>query len=118
MLNQLRGYLIMKRILLVAFATSIFAVSACASSGSSAKAADDAWNKQVAEAEAGIAALKKNNAVWRDTGDWKKGYLKKAKEAYKAGDKAKADKLMKTVMREIKLAGIQFDAEKGAKPFY
>ena len=47
----------MKRILLVAFATSIFAVSACASSGSSAKAADDAWNKQVAEAEAGIKSL-------------------------------------------------------------
>ena len=108
----------MKRILLVAFATSIFAVSACASSGSSAKAADDAWNKQVAEAEAGISALKKNNAVWRDTGDWKKGYLKAAKTAYKEGDKAKADKLMKKVMSQIKLAGLQFDAEKGAKPFY
>ena len=108
----------MKRFLLVAFAASIFAVSACASSGSSAKAADDAWNKQVAEAEAGISALKKNDAVWRDTGDWKKGYLKAAKAAYKKGDKAKADKLMKKVMGQIKMAGIQHDAEMNAKPSY
>ncbi|MEA1891005.1 MAG: hypothetical protein U9N50_14665 [Pseudomonadota bacterium] len=116
----------MKRILLVAFATSIFAVSACASSGSNSKAAaDDAWNKQVAEAEAGIKALKKNDAVWRDTGNWGKGnnpkkwgYLKQAIAAHDAGDKAKADKLMKKVMGEIKMAGIQYDAEMNAKPSY
>jgi hypothetical protein len=108
----------MKRLLLVAFATSIFTVGACASSGGSSKAADDSWNKQVAEAEAGIKALKKNDAVWRDTGNWKKGYLKAAIDAHKAGDQAKADKLMKKVMSQIKLAGIQYDAEKSAKPFY
>ena len=108
----------MKRLLLVAFATSIFIVGACASSGGSTKAADDAWTKQVTEAEAGIKALKKKDAVWRDTGNWKKGYLKAAIDAHKAGDQAKADKLMKKVMSQIKLAGIQYDAEKNAGPHY
>ena len=108
----------MKRLLLVAFATSVFTVGACASSGGSSKAADDSWNKQVAEAEAGIKALKKNDAVWRDTGNWKKGYLEAAIKAHKAGDKAKADKLMKKVMSQIKLAGIQYDAEKNAGTHY
>ena len=108
----------MKRLLLVAFATSIFTVGACASSGGSTKAADDGWAKQVAEAEAGIKALKKKDAVWRDTGNWKKGYLKAAIDAHKAGDKAKADKLMKKVMGQIKLAEIQFEAEKNAGPQY
>ena len=108
----------MKRLLLVAFATSVFTVGACASSGGSTKAADDGWNKQVAEAEAGIKALKKNDAVWRDTGNWKKGYLKAAIDAHKAGDQAKADKLMKKVMGQIKLAEAQFEAEKNAGPHY
>jgi hypothetical protein len=108
----------MKRLLLVAFAASIFTVGACASSGGSTKAADDAWAKQVSAAEAGIKALKKNDAVWRDTGNWKKGYLKKAIAAHDAGDQAKADKLMKKVMGQIKLAGIQHDAEKNAGPHY
>jgi hypothetical protein len=109
----------MKRILLVAFAASIFTVGACASSGGSPKAAaDDGWTKQVAEAEAGIKALKKKDAVWRDTGNWKKGYLEKAIKAHKAGDKAKADKLMKKVMGQIKLAEAQFEAEKNAGPHY
>ena len=108
----------MKRLLLVAFATSVFTVGACASSGGSTKAADDSWNKQVAEAEAGIKALKKKDAVWRDTGNWKKGYLKAAIDAHKAGDQAKADKLMKKVMGQIKLAEAQFEAEKNAGPHY
>ena len=113
----------MKRILLVAFAMSIFAVSACASSGSGAKApSDDAWNKQVAEAEAGLKALQKKDARWRDTGNWgkgkKEGYLKKAIAAHKAGDKAKADKLMKKVNGQIKMANMQYDAEKNAGPHY
>ena len=104
----------MKRLLLVALAASIFAVGACASSGSSSKAADDAWNKQVAAAEAGMNDLKKRDALWRDTGK----YLEEAQKAYKAGDKAKADKLMKKVSGEIKMAGMQADAEKNAKPHY
>lgn len=105
----------MKKLLLVAFATSIFAVSACASSGKDAKApVDDAWNKQVAAAEAGMKELKKKDALWRDTGK----FLKKAQEAHKAGDKAKAEKLMKKVNSQIKLAGIQHEDEKDAKPFY
>ena len=104
----------MKRLLLVAFVTSIFAVGACASSGGSSKAADDAWNKQVASAEAGMKDLKKNDALWRDTGK----FLEDAQKAYKAGDKATADKLMKKVNSEIKLAGIQAEAEKNAKPWY
>ena len=104
----------MKRLLLVALAASIFAVGACASSGSSSKAADDAWNKQVAAAEAGMKDLKKRDALWRDTGK----YLEDAQKAYKAGDKAKADKLMKKVNGEIKMAGMQADAEKKAKPHY
>ncbi len=110
----------MKRVIFAAFAASIFAVSACASPGSNTKtaSADDGWNKQVAEAEAGIKALEKNDAVWRDTGDWKKGYLKKAKAAYKAGDKAKANKLMKKVMSQIKMAGLQYEAEKNHQPHY
>jgi hypothetical protein len=108
----------MKRLLLVAFATSIFTVGACASSGGSNKAGNDAWAKQVAEAESGISALKKNDAVWRDTGNWKKGYLEAAIKAHKAGDQAKADKLMKKVMDQIKLAGIQHDAEINAGPHY
>lgn len=105
----------MKKLLLVAFATSIFAVSACASSGKDAKApVDDAWNKQVAAAEAGIKDLKKKEALWRDTGK----FLEEAQKAHKAGDKAKAEKLMKKVNSEIKLAGMQHEAEKNAKPFY
>ena len=104
----------MKRLLLVAFAASIFAVGACTSSGSSSKAADDAWNKQVAAAEAGMKDLKKRDALWRDTGK----FLEEAQKAYKAGDKAKADKLMKKVNGEIKMAGMQADAEKNAKPIY
>ena len=105
----------MKKLLLVAFATSIFAVSACASSGKDAKApADDAWNKQVAAAEASMKDLKKKDALWRDTGK----FLKQAQEAHKAGDKAKAEKLMKKVNDEIKMAGMQHEAEKDAKPFY
>ncbi len=106
----------MKRILLVAFATSIFAVSACASSGDKAKAsgADDGWSKKVTAAEAGMKDLKKQDALWRDTGK----FLKKAQEAHKAGDKAKANKLMKKVMGQIKMAGIQHTAEKDAKPHY
>lgn len=108
----------MKRLLLVAFATSIFTVGACASSGGSKKAADDGWTKQVAEAEAGIKALKKKDAVWRDTGNWKKGYLKAAISAHKAGDKAKADKLMKKVMGQIKMAEMQFEEQKNAGPHY
>ena len=82
--------------------------------GSSSKAADDAWNKQVAAAEAGMKDLKKRDALWRDTGK----YLENAQKAYKAGDKAKADKLMKKVNGEIKMAGMQADAEKNAKPHY
>ena len=104
----------MKRLLLVAFAASIFAVGGCASSGSSSKASDDAWNKQVAAAEAGMKDLKKRDALWRDTGK----YLDNAKKAYEAGDKAKADKLLKKVNGEIKMAGMQADAEKNAKPNY
>ncbi|GMR05555.1 MAG: hypothetical protein BMS9Abin25_0130 [Gammaproteobacteria bacterium] len=105
----------MKKILLVAFVTSVFAVSACASSGTSAKApADDGWTKQVASAEAGIKALKKNDALWRDTGK----FLKKADEAYKAGDKKKANKLMKKVNSQIKLAGIQYEEQKNHKPHF
>jgi hypothetical protein len=107
----------MKKLLLVAFATSVFAVGACASSGGKDKAkapADDAWAKQVAAAEAGMKDLKKNEALWRDTGK----FLKQAQEAHKAGDKAKADKLMKKVMTEIDLAGKQAEAEKNAGPWY
>jgi regulatory protein YycI of two-component signal transduction system YycFG len=104
----------MKRLLLVAFATSVFAVSACASSGGSSKAADEAWAKQVAAAEASIKDLTKKEAVWRDTGK----FLKQADDAYKAGDKEKADKLMKKVNSEIELAGKQYQAEKNAKPHY
>ncbi len=103
----------MKRLLLVAFATSVFAVSACASSGSS-KAADEAWANRVAIAEAGMKDLKKKNALWRDTGK----FLEEADKAYKAGDKEKADKLMKKVNTEIDLAGKQYEAEKNAKPHY
>jgi ribosomal protein S20 len=119
----------MKRILLVAFAMSIFAVGACASSGDSAKkdmakapAADPAWDKKVADAEAGLKALQKNDARWRDTGNWgkgkKQGYLKKAIAAHNAGDKAKAEKLMKKVNSQIKMAGMQYEAEKNAGPTY
>ena len=104
----------MKRLLLVAFATSIFAVGACASSGGSSKAADDAWNNKVATAEAGMKDLKKNDALWRDTGK----FLEDAQKAYKAGDKAKADKLMNKVEGEIEMAGMQAKAEKNAKPHY
>ena len=103
----------MKRLLLVAFATSVFAVGACASSGGSTKA-DDGWAKQVADAEAGMKSLKKRDALWRDTGK----FLKQAQEAHKAGDKAKADKLMKKVNDQIKMAGMQADAEKNAGPSY
>ncbi len=39
-------------------------------------------------------------------------------KAHKAGDKAKADKLMKKVNGQIKMAGMQADAEKSAKPTY
>jgi hypothetical protein len=104
----------MKRLLLVAFATSVFAVSACASSGGSSKAADEAWAKQVAAAESSMKELNKNNALWRDTGK----FLEQAQEAYKAGDKEKADKLMKKVNTEIELAGKQYEAEKNAGPHY
>ena len=104
----------MKRLLLVAFATSVFAVGACASSGGSTKAADDGWAKQVADAEAGMKSLKKRDALWRDTGK----FLKQAQEAHKAGDKAKADKLMKKVNEQFKMAGMQADAEKNAGPSY
>ena len=104
----------MKRLLLVAFATSVFAVSACASSGGSSKAADEAWANRVAIAEAGMKDLKKKNALWRDTGK----FLEEADKAYKAGDKEKADKLMNKVDSEIELAGKQYEAEKNAKPHY
>ena len=104
----------MKRLLLIALATSVFAVGGCASSGGGKKAADDGWAKQVAAAEAGMKDLKKKDALWRDTGK----FLKKAQEAHKAGDQAKADKLMKKVNSEIELAGIQAEAEKNAKPWY
>lgn len=106
----------MKRILLVAFATSIFAVSACASPGSSTKTAPagDGWSKQVTTAEAGMKALKKKDALWRDTGK----FLKKADKAYKDGDKAKADKLMKKVNFQIKMAGQQHENEKNHKPHF
>ncbi|HEC25908.1 MAG TPA: hypothetical protein ENI67_00645 [Gammaproteobacteria bacterium] len=101
----------MKKILLAAFVTSVFAVSACASPGTSAKApADDGWAKQVATATAGIKALKKEDALWRDTHK----FLKKAQKAYKAGDKKKANKLMKKVNSQIKLAGLQHESQKNA----
>jgi len=102
----------MKKILLAAFVTSVFAVSACASPGTSAKAsADDGWTKQVATAEAGIKALKKKDALWRDTGK----FLKKADKAYKSGDKKKANKLMKKVNSQIELAGLQYESQKNHK---
>ena len=104
----------MKRLLLVAFAASVLTVGACASSGGSSKASDDAWNKQVAAAEASMKDLKKNDALWRDTGK----FLEEAKKAREAGDQAKADKLMKKVNSQIKMAGMQADAEKSAKPTY
>ncbi|GBE07597.1 hypothetical protein BMS3Bbin11_01463 [bacterium BMS3Bbin11] len=100
----------MKKILLAAFVTSVFAVSACASPGTSAKAPDDGWAKQVATAKAGIKALKKEDALWRDTHK----FLKKAQKAYKAGDKKKANKLMKKVNSQIKLAGLQHESQKNA----
>ena len=103
----------MKRLLLIAFAASVFAVGGCASSGGDKKA-DDGWAKQVAAAEAGMKDLEKKDALWRDTGK----FLKQAQEAHKAGDQAKADKLMKKVNSEIELAGIQAEAEKNAKPWY
>ena len=109
----MRGYQIMKKLLLVAFAASIFAVGGCASSGSSSMS-DDAWNKQVAAAEAGMKDLKKREALWRDTGK----YLEEAQKAYKEGDKATADKLMKKVEYQIKAAGMQADSQAGAKPHY
>lgn len=104
----------MKRLLLVAFAASIFAVGGCASSGSSSKASDDAWNKQVAAAEAGMKDLKKRDALWRDTGK----YLKEAQKAHGEGDTATANKLMKKVEFQIKEAGIQADSQANAKPHY
>jgi hypothetical protein len=104
----------MKRLLLVAFATSIFTVGACASSGSGAKAADESWDKQVAAAEAGMKDLSKNDALWRDTGK----FLEEAQKAHKDGDKAAADKLMKKVNDQIKMAGMQAESEKNAKPHY
>jgi hypothetical protein len=106
----------MKKVLLLAFATSVFAVSACASSGGTKEkaSADKGWAEQVRIAEEGMAALKKREALWRDTGK----FLKEAEEAHKAGDKAKADKLMKKVLTQIELAGKQADAEKNAGPWY
>jgi hypothetical protein len=108
----------MKKLLLAAFATSVFAVSACASSGSKEMAKspemDKAWMEQVKIAEEGMAKLKKEDALWRDTGK----FLKEAQEAHKAGDKDKASKLMKKVLGEIEMADKQHAAEKNAGPSY
>ncbi len=117
----------MKKVIFAAFAASIFAVSACASSSGTnsmtkKSGGDEAWNKAFAAAEADLNALKKNDARWRDTGDWgkgkKEGYLRKAKFAYGAGKIKKAEKLMKKVNFQNKMAAIQFENEKDHKPHY
>jgi len=117
----------MKKVIFAAFAASIFAVSACASSSGAnsmtkKSGGDDAWNKEFAAAKADLKALKKIDARWRDTGDWgkgkKEGFLRKAKFAYGAGKKDKAAKLMKKVNFQNKMAAKQFDEQKNAKPHY
>ena len=100
-----------KKLILVAFASTAFALGACASDGG---ASNDAFAKQVADAKADIKALKADEALWRDT----EKFLKEAEEAQAAGDSEKANKMLKKVQFEIEAAGKQFESQKGAGPTY
>jgi len=104
-----------KKLVLIAFASTAFTLGACASDGGdTANAGGDAFSKQVAEVKAGMKELKANDALWRDTGK----FLDEAIKAHEAGDVDKANKLLKKAAFEVEAAKKQFEAEKDAKPHY
>ena len=104
-----------KKLVLIAFASTAFTLGACASdSGASASSGGDAFSKQVAEVKAGMKELKANDALWRDTGK----FLDEAVKAHEAGDTEKADKLLKKAAFEVEAAKKQFESQKDAKPHY
>jgi formate-dependent nitrite reductase cytochrome c552 subunit len=100
-----------KKLILVAFASTAFALGACASDGG---ASNDAFAKQVADAKSSIKELKADEALWRDT----EKFLKQAEEAQAAGDSEKANKMLKKVQFEIDAARKQFESQKDAGPTY
>ncbi len=100
-----------RKLILVAFASTAFTLGACASDGG---AGGDAFSKQVADVKTSMKDLKANDALWRDTGR----FLDEAVKAHKAGDSEKANKLLKKAQFEVDAAHKQFESQKGAKPHY
>lgn len=102
-----------KKLILVAFASGTLALNACASDSGKTAGGDD-FSKQVADVKASMKTLKSEDALWRDTGK----FLDEAVEAHKAGDAEKANKLLKKAEFEVDAAQKQFESQKGAKPHY
>jgi hypothetical protein len=102
-----------KKLILIAFASSTLALNACASDSAKAAGGDD-FSKQVADVKASMKSLKAEDALWRDTGK----FLDEAVEAHKAGDTEKADKLLKRAAFEVDAAQRQYESQKDAKPHY
>lgn len=99
-----------RKLILIAFASTAFTLGACASDGG---AEGDAFSKQVADVKADLKAMPKE-AQWRDTGK----FLDQAVKAHKAGDMEKANKLLKKAQFEVEAASKQYESQKGAKPHY
>lgn len=100
-----------RKIILVAFASTAFTLGACASDGG---ASSDDFSKQVADVKTSMKDLKANDALWRDTGK----FLDQAVKAHEAGDAEKASKLLKKAQFEVEAAHKQFKSQTGAKPHY
>lgn len=104
----------MKKLLVAAFACSVLALGACASSGGDKAAGGDSFSKQIEAAKADYKDLAKNEGAWRDTGDM----IEEAEKAYADGDKAKAEKMLKKATKQNELARAQWESQKNAGPWY
>ena len=100
-----------RKLILVAFASTAFALGACASDGG---ASNDAFAKQVADVKSSMKELNADNAMWRDTGK----FVEQAEKAHADGDSEKANKMLKKAQFEVDAARKQFESQKGAGPPY
>ena len=92
---------------------AILLATGCASTGGGMSEGGGDYDSMVAEANAAIKKAKSAGGEWRDSGK----FLKKAEEAKKAGDMAKAMKLVKKAKFEGEMGFEQAQAQKKAGPW-
>jgi len=104
-----------KNLFLALAASTVLALSACATDGGDkAAAAGDDFTKQVEAVKAEIKDLNKQEALWRDTEE----FVKEAEEAYAKGDKETAMKKLKKAQFEVSAARKQAESQTSVKPLY